>query len=115
MDNSRLLVVAMADKCRSLILQFDAPDLDLPDELQTKHLLSMCNKIEQYAEDGDASKLHRWIGFIQAAMLANRMLDSSRLKAMFDEAKCAYAGVGEDWMDHLDPTDSFECDIGGQG
>ena len=46
-------------------------------------------QIEEHAEDGPATKLHRWIGFVQGAMLANRMLDLDGLKAMFDDAKAA--------------------------
>ncbi len=49
--------------------------------LQLKHLLWMCDRIETHAEGGPATKLHRWIGFVQAAMLANRMLDLDGLKA----------------------------------
>ena len=51
-------------------------------------------------------------------MLANRMLDLDELKAMFDEAKRAHGEASddlEDLFDHLDPTNSFELDIGGQG
>ena len=78
----------------------------------------MCDQIEKHAEGGPATKLHRWIGFVQAAMLANRMLDLDGLKAMFDKAKAAHEGTSEDsedLIDHLDPTSSFEFDIGGQG
>jgi hypothetical protein len=108
-------VVAIAEKYRSLILESDAPDSDFPKELRRKHLLWMCNQIEEHAEDAPATKLHRWIGFVQAALLANRTLDLDRLKTMFDEAKLAHGQTAEDLVDHLDPTSSFEFDIGGQG
>ena len=72
-------------------------------------------QIEKHAEVGPATKLHRWIGFVQAAMLANRMLDLDVLKAMFDDAKRAHGETNEDLADHLDPTSSFEFDIGGEG
>jgi hypothetical protein len=75
----------------------------------------MCDKIEEHAEDGPATKLHRWIGFVQCAMLAHRMLDLDGAKAMFDEAKVAHGETSEDLLDHLDPTSSFELDIGGEG
>jgi hypothetical protein len=78
----------------------------------------MCKQIEGHAEDGPATKLHRWIGFVQAGMLANQILDLDGLKAMFDEAKLAHRQTSEDLenlTDHLDPTSSFEFDIGGQG
>ncbi len=44
MDNADLLVVAMAQKCRGLIQEWETPDLDLPKALQPKHLLWMCNQ-----------------------------------------------------------------------
>lgn len=115
MDNARLLVVAMAEKCRSLILESNARDADCPKALGREHLLWMCNEIEKHAEDGSTARLHRWIGFVQAAMLANHTLDLKGLKRMFDEAKRAHGETGDDLLDHLDPTSSFECDIGGQG
>ena len=118
MDNTSLLVVAMAAKCRSLIQEWDKPVPDLPKALQPKHLLWMCDQIEKHAEGGPATKLHRWIGFVQAAMLANRMLDLDGLKAMFDQAKAAHGDTSEDLenlIDHLDPKSFFKFDIGGQG
>lgn len=118
MDNTILLITAMANDCRNVILESDSADLGLPKALQQKHLLWMCKQIEEHAECGPATKLHRWIGFVQAAMLANRMLDLDELKALFDQAKTADRESredSEDLIDHLDPTDSFEFDIGGQG
>jgi hypothetical protein len=118
MDNTSLLVVAMAEQCRSLIQESDKSVPGLPKTFQPKHLLWMCDQIEKHAEGGPATKLHRWIGFVQAAMLANRMLDLDGLKAMFDQAKAAHGDTSEDLenlIDHLDPTSSFEFDIGGQG
>jgi hypothetical protein len=118
MENSSLLVVAMAERCRGVIQQWDKPAPGLPKALQPRHLLWMCDQIDKHAEGGPSTKLHRWIGFVQAAMLANRMLDLDELKAMFDEAKRAYGESPEDFedlIDHLDPASSFTFDIGGQG
>ena len=118
MDNASLLVVAMAEQCRRVIQEWEEYDSRLPKALQQKHLLWMCNKIEGHAEVDPANKLHRWIGFVQGAMLANRMLEFDELKAMFDEAKRTHGEARdelEDLLDHLDPTNSFELDIGGQG
>ena len=118
MDNTSLLIVAMAEECRRVIQEWDKSAPDLPKALQPKHLLWMCNKIEEHAEDGPVTKLNRWIGFVQGAMLANRMLDLDGLKAMFDKAKRDHGETSEDLedlTDHLDPTSSFEFDIGGQG
>ena len=115
MDINSLLVVAMAEKCKSLISESDAADIGLPKALQPKHLLWMCNKIDEHAEDGPATRLHRWIGFIQGAMMAHRMLDLDGAKAMFDQAKIAHGESSDDLLDHLDPRSSFKVDIGGQG
>ena len=118
MDNTSLLIVAMAERSRRLLQDWRQPAPTLPKALQPKHLLWMCDQIEKHAEDGPATKLHRWIGFVQAGMLANRMRDLDGLKGMFVEAKAEFAEANrevEDLVDHLDPTSAYEFDIGGQG
>ena len=115
MDNTSLLVVAMAEQCRSLIQESDKSVPGLPKALQPRHLLWMCDKVEEHAVEGPATTLHRWIGFIQGAMLAHRMLDLDGARAMFSEAKVAHGETSDDLTDHLDPENSFELDIGGQG
>jgi hypothetical protein len=115
MDTASLLIKAMAEECRDLILEWSKADLDLPEALQPEHLERMCDRIEKHAEDWSTAKLHRWIGFVQCAMMANRMLDLDGMKSMFDKAKKAYGEANEDLLDHLDPKDSFEFDIGGEG
>lgn len=77
----------------------------------------MCHKIEEPAEKAPATKLHRWLGFVQCAMMANRMLDLDGAKAMFDEARSANGDAAEydNLIDHLDASVSFELEIGGQG
>ena len=115
MDNASLLVVAMADQCRSQIQDFNGPFRPLPSPLHVKHLKWMCDEIEQHAEDWPATKLHRWIGFLQCAMIAHHMLELDEARAMFDRAKVAHGDIGEDLVDHLDSTSSFQVDIGGEG
>jgi hypothetical protein len=117
MKTTHRLIVAMAAQCRSMIQKSEASDLGLGGALRPRHLLWMCSKIEEHAESWPATRLHRWIGFVQCGMMANRMLDLDGAKAMFDEAKSAHRGSGddEDLIDHLDPESSFELDIGGQG
>ncbi|MCA9212313.1 MAG: hypothetical protein KDB27_04545 [Planctomycetales bacterium] len=118
MDNSHLLMIAMAEKCKRLIRQCEQPDVLLPVPLQPGHLQWMCDQIVEHAEIGPPTKLHRWIGFVQCGMLAQRILDLDRLKSMFDELKRAHGEAivdVEDLLDHLDPQSSFEFDIGGQG
>jgi hypothetical protein len=115
MDQSNLLVVAMAEECRRILLQWQDEDAGLPKPIRRTHLEKMCERIEKHAEDWPASKLHRWIGFVQCALIANRIIDLSEAKQMFDRAKVAYPEVDDDLLDHLNPTDSFEIDIGGPG
>ena len=118
MDNASLLITSMANKCKRMLKEWDGYDSRLPNALQREHLVWMCNRIKEHSEAGPVTQLHRWIGFIQGAMLANRILDLDGLKAMFDEAKRDYGQATddlEDLLDHLDPTSSFEFDIGGQG
>jgi hypothetical protein len=63
------------------------------------------------------TKLHRWIGFVQAGILANRMLDLDQIRAMFDAVKKSRGGSIDDQnlVDHLDVDNAFELDLGGQG
>lgn len=118
MTQTSSLVLAMAERCRAVIRQSTKLDSDLPQPLHSRHLLWMCDQISERADEWPTTKQHRWIGFIQCGMLANRMLDLKGAKAMFDEAKSTYADSGaeeDDLLDHLDPNCSFSLDLGGQG
>ena len=109
------LMQAMLEKCRETILAQDRPAIDLPRPLQKKHLIWMCDRLTANTDSWSPEKMNRWVGFIQCAMIANRMLDLGRAKRMFDEAKNAFGENGQDLTDHLDPDDSFELEIGGEG
>lgn len=117
MENTHLLIAEMAEKCRGMIQSSDGMDYGVPESLRPKHLLWMCGRIERHAEDWPATKLHRWIGFVQCGMLANRILSLDGAKGMFDEVKNTYGtnSVDQDLIDHLDPNNPFKMDIGGQG
>ena len=117
MQQAARLIVAMADQCRRMIQPAQPADVDLPIGLQPGHLLWMCDTIVEHAKDWPATKLHRWIGFVQGAMLANRILDLEAAKAMFEHAKFEHGEIPEDkdLIDHLDPRNSFRMDLGGQG
>lgn len=114
MDNASLLTVAMAERCRHLLLDSGTGNRALPKCLQHEHLLWMCDRIERHAEDWPATKLHRWVGFIQGAMVAHRMLDLDRAKAMFNKAKIAHAAQDDEMSDHLDIASEYLIDIGGE-
>jgi len=117
MQHSKLLVAAMAEECRQLIQAAKSEEHDVPEGLQPRHLLAMCERMREHAVDWPDSKLHRWIGFVQGAMLANRLLDVQRAKAIFEEARSRYGVIPEDpdLIDHIDPANSFRMDLGGQG
>jgi hypothetical protein len=117
-DQINLLTAAMAERCLSILR--NKPDdvrFGLPESLRPKHLERMCKLIIEHAEDWPDTKLHRWIGFIQAGMVANLLLDLDGAKAMFNKIKEQYgpANKDQDLLDHLDPATSFEMEIGGQG
>ncbi len=117
MNNKRLLIAAMAEQCKPHLSGSITSGTDLPQPLHPKHLFWMCEQIVKQAEDWPTTKLHRWLGFVQCGILANRILAFEGIKAMFEESKNTY-GTGEtdnDLADHLDPQNSFEIDIGGQG
>ncbi|GAA4441724.1 hypothetical protein [Bremerella cremea] len=118
MDNSYLLIRAMAKECQGVLRSRATLNRQLPDAMQPKHLIWMCNEIEKHAEDTPPTKLNRWIGYIQCAILAHGILDLDGLKAMFQQIKSDHGETAEDQedlTDHLDPMSSFEFDIGGQG
>jgi hypothetical protein len=108
----------MAERCLRIIQ--DKPEdvrFGLPESLRPNHLRGMCKRIVEHAEDWPAIKLHRWIGFVQAGMMANYMLDLDGAKAMFNKTKEQFGSIAQDQdlLDHLDPTTSFEMEFGGQG
>jgi len=114
MDNSRRILVAMAERCGELIRKGD-DDPELPMELRPKHLLWMCRQIVEHSDVGSHSKMNRWIGFVQCGMMANHMLDLDGAKAMFDEIKTLYGASDVDLIDHLNLDNSFKFEIGGEG
>lgn len=114
-EGPAILVTAMAEKCRAQIQKFDQSDSTLPRALHPGHLAWMCLQIEKNAAHWPQVKLHRWLGFIQAGMLANRIVDLQAVKVMFDDLNVAFGKPSEDLVDHLDVASSFELDIGGQG
>ena len=110
-----MLVAAMAQRCKKLIVDGDRSTRGLLPSLQPTHLEWMCDQIEKHSGDWPATKLHRWIGFAQAAMIANHMLDLAGAKAMFDSNPTEAGDVDQDLLDHLDPSSTFELELGGEG
>ena len=117
MDDTRSLIADMATKCQSVIRGSNEEETGLPRALHPKHLLWMCEQIRKHAQGSPVTRLHRWIGFVQAGILANRMLDLEQIKAMHDEVHKSHSVSSEDQdlIDHLDVDSSFKLDLGGQG
>ena len=117
MVDTRLLVAAMATQCRDVIHEVHDDGTGLPKELHPKHLRWMCDQITEHSQEWPAAKLHRWLGFVQCALLAHRMLTLEQIKRMFDDVKKShgFSSEDEDLVDHLDPSSSFHLEIGGQG
>jgi hypothetical protein len=118
MDQSNLLVLAMAERCLEILNRKPADDrFALQAPLRPEHLRWMCKTLTEHAEDWPATKSHRWLGFVQAGLIANLVLDLDGAKRMFGAIKETYgpATKDQDLLDHLNPSASFEMDIGGQG
>jgi hypothetical protein len=121
MDNQTLVIAAMAKECADL-LETKQPNSTLPKTLQPDHLLWMSRQISHYADDWPATKLHRWIGYVQGGMVANRMLDFDGAREMFKRVRKAFQGIDvdqdqkdlKDLIDHLDPENPFRLEIGGE-
>lgn len=117
MEKSPRLVAAVAEKCKSVIQASEDTPYDVPESLRPEHLAWMCDRIQRYAEDWPETKLHRWIGFVQCGMMANRIVGFDGIKEIVEEVKKSHGETGEDQdlIDHLDPDSSFRLDIGGEG
>ncbi len=118
MEQAKLLLLSMAERCLRIIQDRpEDPRFALQESLRPAHLRWMCKRIVEHADDWTVAKLERWIGFVQAGMIANCMLDLNGAKAMFDEIKQQFGPIAKDidLLDHLDPGTSFEMELGGQG
>jgi hypothetical protein len=117
-EQSNLQIIAMAERCRNII-QDKAEDtrFGLPTSLRPKHLRWMCNEIVEHAADWSTNKSHRWIGFVQAGMIANYVLDLDGAKTMFNKLREQFGDIAndQDLLDHLDPATEFEMETGGEG
>lgn len=114
MPNEVCLIVSMAEKCMRVVSDWQSPGPEQPPSLQPKHLAWMCKSIVENAEKWPPTKMHRWLGFIQGAMIANRMLDLTGARQMFDYEKNAFGNHSQDVLDHLDPDMEFWLDLGGE-
>lgn len=117
MDTARLLITATAEKCRSSLAHAATSRPELPAAIRLDHLRWMCNEIIREADSWPTARLQRWIGFVQAGMIANRVVDLEQLRSMFDEARNAYGERSDDpdLVDHLSPDSLYRMETGGEG
>lgn len=116
-QRENLLVIAMAERCQKIIQEKpEDTRFGLPASLRPNHLRWMCEEIVAHAKEWSTVKSHRWIGFVQAGMIANYMLDLEGAKVMFNELRKNYGDIAldQDLIDHLDPKNKFSLDIGGE-
>jgi hypothetical protein len=116
MNDSTLLITAMAEQCKSRLINCGGVDREMPPSIRPQHLLWMSERIIEHAESWPEARLQRWIGFIQCGLIANGIIDVGVAKTMFDAAKNAYSGCtpDDDLVDHLDPDNLFRFEIGGE-
>ncbi len=116
MDNVSLIVAAMAEECCGLLNAVDPVNAALPRTLQPKHLLWMARQISVQVDQWPATKLHRWIGYVQCGMVANHILDFEGALAMFKRIRQAHneGEADQDLIDHLNPDHVFRLEIGGE-
>lgn len=118
MSKERLLATAMAQECGERIRSSkdrEGRGARLPKQLRPAHLLWMCERVEKEGQEWPVTKLHRWIGFVQCAMMANGLLDFKTAKEMFQCAKNAYGEDNVDLTDHLDSNNAYRLELGGEG
>jgi hypothetical protein len=113
-EDPRRFAVAMAKECRHLLASANVKNLELPDPLKPRQLLWMCDRVEEHADDWPERKHHRWIGFIQAAIMANQLVDRPGMKQLFCNTGIAHdeSFGDDDMLDHLDPAQSLQLDVG---
>ena len=87
----------------------------LAKESQPERLVWMCERIEKKSERWPSTKLHRWIGHIHGCALALGIFTFNDLKDIVSEAKKHFPEeVDDDRFDHLDESNPFRMDIGGE-
>ena len=72
-------VINAADRCGTAILSNGAMKWDAKyHAVSVWHIIAMCDKIVSAEINGE--KAHRWLGWIQACMCANGVMDLDRIK-----------------------------------
>ena len=88
---------------------------EISKEASPERLVWMCERIEKKSERWPSTKLHRWIGHIHGCALALGIFTFNDLKDIVSEAKKHFPEeVDDDLFDHLDESNPFRMDIGGE-
>jgi hypothetical protein len=105
----------MAEQYGEMMSAWDEPALNPPRSLQLRHLEWMCAEVAARVGSWPKTRLHRWLGFIQAGMIAHGLVLPEGQTSMLDEADRAHPDIDQDLLDHLNADECFELDIGGEG
>lgn len=118
---SHVLAVEIARHCEKIISDSNKVnktgmqyDYDPPDERpRADHLLKMCEKIENHADEWPVTKLHRWVGFIQGSMVMAGLTTMEKESQFIRDLKMNLREtVDIELKDHRDPESEFELDLG---
>lgn len=111
-----LLAVEIAQNCK-LILE-DTWDLGLDPGMRTvsqEHLLWMADQIYENSDTWPATKLHRWVGFMQGVMVAYALTTIDKESSTVRKIKQAFLEeMDVELKDHQDPESYFELELGGE-
>ena len=84
-------------------------------EAHPNRLIWMCERIEKKSEHWPSTKLHRWIGHIHGCALALGIFSFDDLKDIVSNAKNHFPEeVDGDLFDHLDESNPFRMELGGE-
>jgi hypothetical protein len=99
----------MACECQAVLRASCGSDSALSPVLQPEHLLWMCREVARHAKHWPLAKLHRWIGFVQAGLLANHVLTLDEITRIFDDSQAAHGAPTDDYdlIDHLDAVQTL--------
>ena len=127
MDQAHLLASHIAHETLSRLQDWLKRDADdeyfysdshfsrIAKESHPERLVWMCERIEKKSERWPSTKLHRWIGHIHGCALALGIFDFKDLKDIVSDAKNHFPEeMDGELFDHLDESNPFRLDIGGE-
>ena len=110
-DTARLRT--MVERCRTAIAASATSREVQP--VPPAHLTWMCDQLDENVDQWSAVKVARWIGFLQCALIADRILDARHVGVIFADARGGLHDARRDLLDRLAAEEPFEFDLGGEG